>query len=124
MAKPHQGGTKKDHVGLWKKGQSGNPSGRKPKSFAQKEFEERCRKYLWAKGFETLEKMVEKGGRDRMWALGEMLNRGFGKPRETIDLTTHEGSRDIESITGEMADIIGGTEGVGIIPPVGTEGSA
>lgn len=74
----------------WKKGQSGNPSG-KPKG--AKEFAVRIREAtnngedLIAKALEIMNNPKERAS-DQLSALKWLANYAFGKPLETVDLTS------------------------------------
>lgn len=68
----------------WKAGESGNPGGRPRKTQAQVEFETLCRDWSAENGFRKLTDLVESSNpRISMWALGEILDRAFGKPVAT-----------------------------------------
>lgn len=70
----------------WKKGESGNPSGLSKAHF---EFAAKCR----AAGPKCLKVLVEAlsdaDGRIRVQAARELLDRGYGRPLQTVDQTVH-----------------------------------
>ena len=107
---------------MYKPGQSGNPGGR---SRVQAEFETKCRKFMEEKGWVALEEMAQdKDKKVKQWALEQMMNRGFGKAKETIDVTTRDESlQSPDSIADRISDLIGRKEGGGVgdsIPGGGT----
>jgi hypothetical protein len=105
------------------KGKSGNPGGR-PKGIAARVKElvgndgEKALKVLWdiATGKLTITQhavmtgapyQATPGFRDRREAIKELLDRGFGKPREPVDLTTRDGeprSLDLSKLTDAELD--------------------
>lgn len=84
----------------WKPGVSGNPGGRPRKSAEQIKFEEACRGFMFEKGFEILKTMAE-GGKpaDKRWALEMMLDRGLGKPAQSMALDVHSEDDGIRGIS-------------------------
>lgn len=79
----------------WKKGQSGNPAGRKPKAETLttciKEYlegkpkgEKRTRAQMLA------EALVEKALTMEQWAVREVLDRVLGKPKQTVEQTSDD----------------------------------
>ena len=92
----------------WKPGESGNPSGKPSKSKEQKDFEESCRKYLNAKGFKIIQKMADsKDMQNKRWALEQLLNRGFGKSTESVDVTQrHERIPSADGLADALENII------------------
>lgn len=77
----------------WKKGQSGNPSGR-PKSL--REVTELARENS-ARAIERLvELMDDEDGRVALAAANSILDRGYGKPKQSIEIE--------EKSPGEMSD--------------------
>jgi len=68
----------------WKKGQSGNPGGR-PKEVA--EVRELARQYT-EQSIQTLVTLMQSAGseRTRLAAASELLDRGYGRPPQAIDL--------------------------------------
>ena len=72
-------------------GFSGNPGGKARKTKIQIEFERRCQEYLDKNGWAGMEKMAQdRDPKVRMWALDKMMDRGFGKPTEVVDVTTRD----------------------------------
>ena len=72
---------------MWKPGQSGNPSGRKP---VNREVEEAAAK-IGVEGIEALGEIMRNKDAPaiaRVRAVEIILNRGFGMPRQQIDVTT------------------------------------
>jgi hypothetical protein len=90
---------------MFKPGQSGNPGG---KSKIQSEFEKKCREYLADKGWTALEEMAQdRDKKVRQWSLEQMMNRGFGRPKEVVDVTTRDESlQSPESIAERIQHII------------------
>ena len=108
---------------MFKPGQSGNPSGR---SKVQAEFEIKCRAFLAEKGWEALEEMAQdKDKKARQWALEQMMNRGFGRPKEVLDVTTRDESlQSPDSIADRISEIIGTGQGTGVKDAVPSPGDA
>lgn len=68
----------------FKKGQSGNPKGRPPKTKAQKEFEQLC-KECSPDAFQTLLDIMASGtaaDRDRIKCAETILAYAYGKPKQ------------------------------------------
>ena len=97
---------------MFKPGQSGNPGG---KTKGQAEFEKKCREFLAEKGWKALEEMA--GDRDKkikQWALEQMMNRGYGRPKEVVDVTTRDESvQSPKEITDSISDLIARGSGRG-----------
>ena len=73
----------------WKPGQSGNPGGRSPRVGPNGETVAELARAHTATAIETLvEVMSGKGNepRDRVAAANALLDRGWGKPKESVDL--------------------------------------
>jgi hypothetical protein len=69
------------------------------------QFEIRCRDALSAWGFAAIEEMAKGNIKtDKKWALEIMLDRGFGKPPQNLDVESRTGP--IASEPGEIADSI------------------
>lgn len=96
----------------WPPGFAPNPGGR---TKAVAELEARCREYMRTKGWGQLIALAQdRDKRARMWALEIMLNRGYGKPRETIDVTNRDAtSRPLEDIADGLAELITRGQGAG-----------
>jgi hypothetical protein len=77
----------------WKKGQSGNPKG-KPKLLGPngKTLREMAREHT-AEMIETLVKIARSGDTDaaRRAAASDMLDRGWGRPAQAVEVTGAEG---------------------------------
>jgi Family of unknown function (DUF5681) len=70
----------------FKKGQSGNPAGRPRKAIADLSREARRHAHL---ALNTLVKICKEGiERNRLSAARELLDRGFGRPLQSIDVLT------------------------------------
>lgn len=75
-------GTKKR--GRWKDGESGNPGGR-PKQYA--ELKALCRQYT-EEAVNALVDVLRTGApRERVIAANALLDRGYGKPEQSIDVS-------------------------------------
>lgn len=100
--------------------QKGNKYGGGNRTKEQLEFEKKCRAYMMEKGWPALIEMAEdKEKRVRQWALEQLMMRGFGRPKETIDVTTRdEAPREPDELASEIAELISGEagEGKGINP--------
>lgn len=84
------------HPGMWKPGQSGNPSGRPKKSPEMKDLERRCRESA-EDALALLLEMVNDASaprRDRLYAAREILDRGFGKPIDRQAVLNMSGPTD------------------------------
>lgn len=104
------------------KGRSGNPGGRPRKTQQQIDFETKCRDWSALYAFDRLKAwLAHKDAKVAQWALSELLNRGFGKPTETVEahVTTDTGS-SVEDLGRELADLIGAPKVEGA--PVHPEG--
>ena len=101
-------------------------AGRPIKTEQQRLFEGRCREFMNTKGWRKLMAMAENGDNsDAKFALEKMMQYGWGKPRETLDVTTRDETvRSSEAITAELESIIGLPKDKGAEPGIGTEGNA
>jgi len=93
------------------KGQSGNPSGARPKSPEQREFEAKCKEWCRLFAFDKLKRAVESHNEKRAdWALEVLLDRAFGKSAmvQQIDaeITANPGASAKELADG-IAGLIG-----------------
>ncbi len=88
----------------FQKGQSGNPGGR-PK-IAQA-FRERAQLVVDNEGFRLLQSMLkgEPGSEDRRYALTKLLEYGYGKPQQHVDLTSG-GQPLIKALRGDDLDLL------------------
>ena len=88
----------------WKKGQSGNPGGR-PKSLA--DIQALAREYAGASVEALAAALKHKDPRVKMVAAGMLLDRGYGKPAQT--LTVHRSPLDdVDPATlAALADALG-----------------
>lgn len=85
--------------------QPGNKYGGKSK--IQCEFERKCREFMEKEGWAGLLSLA-KNPKTKAWALTEMMNRGFGKPKESVDVTSREFESSPESLEAEIIDLISG----------------
>jgi hypothetical protein len=81
---------KKRRGGSWKKGQSGNPSGR-PRTDAA--LRDAAREYTEAALLVLANALTSDSGDIQIKAAKEILDRGWGKPRQSIDLGSADGSQ-------------------------------
>lgn len=100
----------------FEKGHPGGP-GRPRKTEQQIRFEQRCRDWSDLNAFNYLAKHADSTDKDVFkWAVGELLNRGFGKPVETqvidAEITGPTGI-SVEELARAAAELIGGGEGKG-----------
>lgn len=71
----------------FKKGQSGNPSGRKPISDAERRVEREAQ-HLTPQALKALERNLDCGTpAAEVAAAKEILDRAWGKPKQTVDKT-------------------------------------
>lgn len=105
-------------------GNRANPSGRARKTKSQMEFERRCQEYLDKKGWPALEAMAqEKDVKVRQWAIQTMLDRGYGKPMEVVDVTTRdESAHSPDQLAESIAELIAGEAGAGAAYPLAGAG--
>ena len=88
----------------WKKGVSGNPSGRPKKSPEQAEFEAKAREAIKTKGISFLVDRLENGKNDEKFKAVEiLLDRGFGRAvqiseNENYNINEFESLSDAELI--------------------------
>ena len=96
---------------MWKPGQSGNPGGRPSKTEEQRDFEEKCRKFLWLEGWAILDRMARsETTKDVRWALGVMLDRGFGRPFNSLEASPEPNQSrgaSVEELTAMIDDLLG-----------------
>lgn len=99
----------------WKRGESGNPSGRPRKTEAQAAFENNCRAWVNEYGFAKLtEAAASSNPRVAIWALRELLDRAFGKSvisaavevqeGEARGLSAHEAIESINALLEGLPD--------------------
>jgi len=91
--------------------QHGNRLGGRSK--IQFSFEKKCRAYMDEEGWVGIEEMADsKDKKTKMWALEQMMNRGFGRPKETVNVTTRDESlRSPDQLAGAITELIAGEEG-------------
>lgn len=96
-------------------GRSGNASGRPRKTKEQIELEERCRAYMAKDGWAALLEMAKhRDVKVRQWALSTMLDRGFGRPAEVLDVTTRDESvYGPDAIADSITELIAGEKAQG-----------
>ena len=85
-------GTKTDHEGLFKKGRSGNPSGRKKKTEEEQLLEDLC-KDKTQDALSTILLIMEGGEneRNRLAAAQYVIDRGWGKARQAVEHSGKDG---------------------------------
>lgn len=96
----------------WKKGQSGNPNGR-PKKTEQQKAEDAALRQA-EKAMKVLSDLMNSDDdRTKLAAAQAILDRGLGKPKQTVDSTVTQ-KRDVADIDdAELAAIArSGSEGV------------
>ncbi len=98
---------KKPHKGQWKKGQSGNPSGRPHRHPIIKQFDEACRDHV----VELLPTLVEAVKddkiplRERREIFFGLADRGFGRPVDRqVQLTLGEGTGSTERVSRDVLE--------------------
>lgn len=75
----------------WKKGQSGNPAGSKPRSYNAHELRDLCRQHT-QKAVETLIALMDcNSPAVQQRAADSILDRAWGKPSQAIEMTGSEG---------------------------------
>ena len=77
-------------AGSWKKGQSGNPGGKRKQDYRIRDLAQA----LTEEALETL-RSIMKGSEDdraRVAAANAILDRGYGKPAQAVDITNSDGS--------------------------------
>ena len=92
--------------------EKGNPGGGRPrKTEQQKAFEAKCRDWSALYAFDRLKGWSDsENPKVATWALGELLNRGFGKPVETSVVeayVTPEAGSTISELAAGIAELIG-----------------
>lgn len=85
-------GTKTDHEGLFKKGRSGNPSGRRKKTEEEKQLEELC-KAKTKDALSTILAIMQNGEneRNRLASAQYVIDRGWGKARQEVEHSGKDG---------------------------------
>lgn len=98
----------------WNKGQSGNPGGRPMKDKAQLLVEVIAREHTEAAMETLIQIMQDTEAKDtaRVAAANAILDRGWGKPRQdvnlsgTVDLSTPADAEFDQAFRSELADLI------------------
>ena len=110
----------------FKPGNNANPGGRPRKTKEQVELEKRCQEYVATDGWKALKEMANhRDVKVKQWAISTILDRGFGKPTEVLDVTTRDESiYSPESIAESITELIAGeaAKGDGVSQP--NEGTA
>lgn len=75
----------------FKKGQSGNPGGRRPKGFT--EFQDLCRTYSFEAQQAMLAAIKDKDCPFHMKAVELCFNYAWGKPKQQVDLSGEVGGK-------------------------------
>lgn len=85
-------GTKTDHEGLFKKGRSGNPSGRRKKTEEEKQLEALCKEKT-QDALNTILLIMQNGDneRNRLAAAQYVIDRGWGKARQEVEHSGKDG---------------------------------
>ena len=86
--------------------QKGNKFGGQ-RSKIQCDFEKKCREFMEKEGWDGLVKLA-RNPKTQTFALVEMMNRGFGKPKESLDVTNREAESNPESLEAEITELIAG----------------
>jgi len=101
----------------WQPGQSGNPTGRAPPTVTELELRELCRAAA-PEVVPRLIKIVKSGAdRDAIRASEVLLDRGFGKPRQTIDAEVKLDADPRDRLAGLVAGLLAGAGPSGVDPP-------
>lgn len=74
----------------WKKGQSGNPGGRRKQDYRIKDLAQQYTDEALATLRSIMKKSVD--DRARVAAANAILDRGYGKPAQSVDITNSDGS--------------------------------
>ena len=92
----------------FKPGNNANPTGRPKKTKEQVAFEKWCQEKVATEGKRALAKMLfSKDIKVVQWAVGTMLDRGFGRPAEVLVVTSRDESKlGVEELTAEIAALI------------------
>ena len=79
---------------VWKKGQSGNPGGKRKPTLQWKHFKSLCQEHS-IDAFKVLKKLIRSDDENiQLRAVRELLDRAFGKPTQAIDLHKTDNSMD------------------------------
>lgn len=89
----------KNNITSFKPGKSGNPNGRPKKSDEQKRLEELCRD-MTARALDVIVEIMENGDnqRNKLSAAQYVIDRGWGKAKETVDIDLQGNVRTIREI--------------------------
>jgi erythromycin esterase-like protein len=105
----------------WQKGKSGNPGGR-PKE--DSEVKDLARKYTKEAVTKLVEWMRSENPKASVSACQALLDRGFGKPAQSVDMKITDDRPDRDSILASLADLharlAGRSDGRGTEPASGT----
>ena len=76
--------------GSWKKGQSGNPGGKRKIDYAVRDMA----KVYTPEALAVLRRIMKQSPDDRarVAAANSLLDRGWGKPAQSVDITNSDGS--------------------------------
>lgn len=90
---------KKAPVNGFKPGQSGNPGGRPKKTEEQVKLEEMCRERT-PEALQTILEIMGEGEneRNRLAAAQYVLDRGWGKPKQDMEVTGKDGAPLLEGV--------------------------
>jgi hypothetical protein len=110
----------------FKPGNNANPGGRPRKTKEQVELEKRCQEYMAKEGWVALLEMAKhRDAKVKQWALSTMLDRGFGKPTEVLDVTTRdESAYSPDELANSITELIAGEKAKGDGASIPSEGTA